>query len=110
MLKIKKNILILDRYTIHTKLEIKEYAKKCNINLIYVPSGATSKNQPLDVSINEPIKSIGRKLMKKMYVSNKQTESILKQSLNALIQAKKDIKSETIIKLFVLACKLECSI
>jgi DDE superfamily endonuclease len=64
------SILILDEYSVHTEKTILDKANKYNINLIYVPPNTTYRNQPLDVSINGPIKSIGKKISKQMLIDD----------------------------------------
>lgn len=102
-----KSVLILDKYPTHMTDEIKEYAKKLQIKLIYVPAGQTSKNQPLDVSINGPIKSIARKIIKDFYLSNQSVNSLLKQSIDALILSKNKLSKNVVINSFRRACKIE---
>ena len=63
-------------------------------------------NQPLDVLINGPIKSIGKSIIKKLYIDDPFTMPILNDSIKSLIEAKDKIKKETIVKSFTLACDL----
>ena len=98
------SLLILDRYSVHMTKIIIDEAKKLNIILLFVPTGCTSTNQPLDVSINGPIKSTGKKLAKRIYVSNPCEIPTIKDSVNCLIEAKKSIKKSTIINSFIKAC------
>jgi DDE superfamily endonuclease/Tc5 transposase-like DNA-binding protein len=98
--------LILDKYSVHTNTIIKDVAHKLNINLIYVPSGKTATNQPLDVNINGPIKSIGKKIAKEMYISNPFATPTISDSIKSLIESKNRIAKETIINSFIIACHL----
>jgi hypothetical protein len=100
----KKATLILDRYSVHTIESVKEYAKNMNIQLIYVPAGKTSENQPLDVNINGPIKSIGRQIIKELYLMDPFMKPKLKDAVNSLIEAQKRISADNIIKSFKKAC------
>lgn len=99
-----ESLLILDKYSVHVSDEIKNKAKQLNINLLYVPEGGTSKYQPLDVSINGIIKSIGRKIIKDIYLDDPNKYSPLITSIKALITAKQLIKTESIINSFKKAC------
>ncbi len=99
-------LLILDEYSIHTDNIIKEYAQDLNIQLIFVPPGRTATNQPLNVSINGPIKSIGKKLLKQMFVIDPHAKPLISDAINSLITAKDLIKKETIIRSFMDACNL----
>lgn len=56
-----KIILILDRCTSHLSSKLKNLLERHNIEIIFIPSGATSILQPLDVSINKPFKDFFRK-------------------------------------------------
>ena len=102
----EKSALILDEYSVHTTDLVKVEAKKLNIQLIYVPPGKTSTNQPLDVGINGPIKSIGKKISKEIYLADPFKKITLADSVSALIESKNQIKRETVIKSFNLACKI----
>jgi hypothetical protein len=102
----KYAILILDKYSVHIHDNIKKKAELLNIILIYIPSGCTSTNQPLDVCINGPIKSIGKKLAKNIYINDPFATPTLQDSITSLIESKNKIQKETIIKSFKLACNI----
>lgn len=107
----KSSVLILDKYPVHMNEIISKKAEQYNIKLIYVPEGGTSKYQPLDVSINGIMKSIGKKLLKDKYVEeldaeNQTLDSALKDPLDALIIAKSKIKSTVIRNAFKKACNI----
>ena len=57
----QKSIIVLDQYRVHTTNYIKLEATKRNIRLVYIPIEMTSTYQPLDVSINEPLKQLGKR-------------------------------------------------
>lgn len=99
--------LILDKYSVHTDDMIQKEAKKFNIQLIYVPTGKTSTNQPLDVSINGPIKSIGKTIANKVFLKDPFAEYTLVNSIKAMIEAKKKISEDLIIKSFNIACNIK---
>lgn len=99
-------ILILDKYSVHRIEKVKEEAVKLNIILIYVPVGCTSIHQPLDVCINGPIKSIGKKLAKNIYMNDPFIIPTLHDSIISLIESKNKIKKDTIIKSFSIACNI----
>jgi hypothetical protein len=98
------SVLILDQYSVHTDEIIKKEAAKLNIKLIYVPVGKTSTNQPLDVCINGPIKSIGKKLSKEVFLADPFSTPTIADSIKSLILSIKELKKETIIKSFAIAC------
>jgi hypothetical protein len=97
------SVLILDQYSVHMDDVVKDKANECNIKMIYVPVGKTSIYQPLDVSINGPIKSMGKKISNTIYMNDPFAKVTLVDSIKALIQAKSQIKKETIIESFKLA-------
>lgn len=101
-----KSALILDKYSVHTDDIIQKEAEKLNIRLIYVPTGKTSTNQPLDVSINGPIKSIGKTIANKVFLKDPFAEYTLVNSIKAMIEAKNKISKELIIKSFNIACNI----
>ena len=98
-----KSVLILDQYSVHMDDTIKDKSSECNIELIYVPVGQTATRQPLDVSINGPIKSIGKKIANTIYMYDPFSKVTLVDSIKSLIQAKTRIKKETIIDSFKLS-------
>ena len=99
-----RTALILDEYSVHTNdLVIKE-AERLNIQLLFVPPGRTSTNQPLDVSINGALKSIGKRLIKEIFLSNPLGIPTIADAVKCLIEAKKSIRKETIINAFTIAC------
>lgn len=98
------SVLIMDKYSVHTDEIIRNKAAELNIKLIYVPTGKTATNQPLDVSINGPIKSIGRSISNKIFMKDPFDDYTLVNSIKAMIDAKNNISSETIIKSFNYAC------
>lgn len=102
-----ESALILDKYSVHTDDIIEKEAKQLNIELIFVPSGKTSTHQPLDVSLNGPIKSIGRSLSNKIFLKDPFAKYTLDNSVNSLILATKKIRKETIIESFNFACNID---
>ena len=62
----------------------------------------TSTNQPLDVCINGPIKSIGKTIANKVFLKDPFAEYTFVNSIKAMIEAKKKISKEIIIKSFTL--------
>jgi hypothetical protein len=101
-----ESALILDEYSVHTNEIIKEEANKLNIKLIYVPPGRTATNQPLDVSINGAIKSIGKKIAKEIFIIDPFSVPTLSESIKSLIESKNKISEDIIIKSFTKACNL----
>ena len=99
-----KSLLILDNYSIHTNDLIIKRAKSLNIQLLFVPPGRTSLNQPLDVSINGALKSIGKRIEKEIFLSNPFGIPQLSDAIKCLIEAKQCIKKQTIINAFTRAC------
>lgn len=96
----KRSVLILDQFSVHTEKCVQITAAKLKIKLIFVPVGATSKYQPLDVLVNGSIKSSGKKITKEMYIKNPHAQFSIKDSVTSLIEVSKLVKSDTIIKSF----------
>lgn len=92
--------LILDCYSVHRVDFIKIQASIFNIQLIYVPQGKTSKHQPLDVKINGPIKTIGKKITKEIYLTDPFSKIDISDSVDSLIESFKLIQKNTIISSF----------
>ena len=72
-----------------------------------MPKGATSKYQPLDVTVNGAMKMIGKKLMKKKYLEDPNPKNQLVHTINALLEAKEKLKPSTIRTGFNMACKFK---
>ncbi len=52
------SLLFLDSFSAHLTDRVKEGFKQCNATIVVIPGGCTSVLQPLDVSINKPVKAI----------------------------------------------------
>ena len=53
----KPALLSLDTFSGHLTSVVKEAFDKCRTKLLVIPGGCTSVLQPLDISINKPLKS-----------------------------------------------------
>ena len=53
-------LLVLDSFRVHTDVPFALLASENNINLAVIPGGCTSKVQPLNVSVNKPLKDVAR--------------------------------------------------
>ena len=96
----ERSVLFIDQYSVHTDDFVCHIARMFNIKLLYIPVGATYKHQPLDVLVNGSIKSSGKRISKEMYIKDIFTEFSLKNSVQALIEATKCVKEDTIKKSF----------
>lgn len=74
--------LVLDSYTCHFTDEVREAAKKMNLELIQVPPGATATLQPLDVQYNGTLLNA----RKKIWRENKQRDAWAEDSQRAAIE------------------------
>ena len=99
--------MILDEYSVHTSELIKTKQENGHIGLIYVPSGRTPYNQPLDVSINGNIKIIGKKLITQLHIEDPYIKIDIAVSMSALINVNNQIKKTTIINSFHMAYILD---
>jgi hypothetical protein len=52
-----KSLLVLDSFTAHKTVNVKNRFHEKNTNLAVIPGGLTSRLQPLDVSLNKPFKA-----------------------------------------------------
>ena len=75
-----------------------------NIILEFIPAYTTSNYQPLDVKINGPIKAIGKNIAKELFLEDPFSTPTLSSSIKCLIEAKKKITSDLVIKSFKEAC------
>ena len=56
----RPSLLFLDSFSAHLTDEVKDKFKTYNTTVVVIPGGCTSVLQPLDVSINKPVKAILR--------------------------------------------------
>ena len=57
-----RSLLVLDSFTAHKTVNVKNRFYEKNTNLAVIPGGLTSRLQPLDVSLNKPFKAKVRNL------------------------------------------------
>ena len=51
-----RRILIVDLFAVHKKKSIQDFVRERNVKYVVIPGGLTHLLQPLDVSLNKPIK------------------------------------------------------
>ena len=66
----EKVYLLLDLYSVHRKEKVRDCAKECNIQLIYIPGGMTDIYQPLDRRVFGVMKQHLRRLWRRMYLDD----------------------------------------
>ena len=71
----QKPILVFDQCHAHTSVKIVKYFKKKHINYELIPAGTTEYLQPLDVSINKPLKSHIKEKFDKWYINYGSTQA-----------------------------------
>jgi len=52
----KRTLLVLDKFKVHQMASVTAELKKCNTDIVYIPSGMTSYLQPCDIYVNKPLK------------------------------------------------------
>ena len=90
--------LMWDCYSVHRNNEIKEQAKKKNINLIFIPPGLTDKCQPLDMHVFGALKAKARKMWLDYCISNKDAVFSKRIAGSILIRAWNELSDLTIDK------------
>ncbi len=75
--KKKPSLLFLDTFSAHLTDQVKTAFKQSNTTVIVIPGGCTSILQPLDVSINKPIKG---------HLRNSWVEYMLEHSCDELVK------------------------
>jgi hypothetical protein len=96
----ENSVLLLDQYPSHTTDDIKNYAKERNIKLQYVPTGLTSKYQPLDLKINGILKNLAIKSYTKKLVDDPEMIYSCSNCLDDLLENIKKVKKRTIMSSF----------
>jgi hypothetical protein len=80
-------VLILDVHPSHRTEEVKREARSLNIQLIYVPPGATDDMQPLDRKVFGALKSEARRLFRQSAADNPALKICRKQAAQTMLQA-----------------------
>jgi len=67
-------LLIMDKFSVHSKPEVLEALKKSGSEVKFIPPGCTGLAQPLDTHVNRPFKAGVKKLFDAWYTSFGSTE------------------------------------
>ena len=70
------SLLILDSCTAHLTMRVQDSFRLSNTSVLVIPGGCTSVLQPLDVSINKPVKSVLRKCWETYMIEQVDTNGI----------------------------------
>ena len=102
----KPAILVLDSFRGHLTKDVNAAMKKINVCPAVIPGGCTSLLQPLDVSINKPMKDRARQLrqeyMLQMSDTDTPTKSPFKQQiLDWIVAAQEQVNQDIICKSFL---------
>ena len=73
--KKRPSLLLLDCFIAHLTEAVQALFAECNTTVIVIPGGCTSILQPLDVSINKPVKGILRHLWEQYMLEQSDTDS-----------------------------------
>ena len=90
-------LLIWDVYAAHRSQVIKDKANELNIELLYIPAGATSLYQPLDIRIFGELKSRARQKFEHLAFRKKNREITYEESIKILLESWEAISQESIL-------------
>lgn len=96
--------LIIDDYSAHWEENVIEKAKELNIELIKVPIGNTADFQPLDISVNGPMKQNRVRLQQEERWNNISTMDNVEELVNRAYKAYLDISPKIIQDGWMKAC------
>ena len=82
--KKRPSLLFLDTFSAHLTDKVQKAFKESNTTVLVIPGGCTSILQPLDVSINKPIKSYLRNMWLQ-YMLEHSSDQIIKKPPKQLI-------------------------
>ena len=71
----RPSLLFLDSFSAHLTDKVKDKFKTYNTTVVVIPGGCTSVLQPLDVSINKPVKAILRQSWEQYMLDQTNTSS-----------------------------------
>ncbi len=103
-MKGKPGALILDDYSAHWTPEVNELAAKMKLELILVPKCKTAELQPLDISVNGPMKQSRQKLSMENRWNNICVSDNVEETVIRAYNAYLLIKKQTIIEGWLEAC------
>jgi len=95
----KRSLCIWDSYKPHQQKTIIDYAKKLNIEILFVPSGLTGRYQPLDYNFNGIFKNI----MKSYWFGhqyNQDKENICQHMYETIMESYKNVSVSSVISSF----------
>ncbi len=92
--------LVVDSYSAHKTIKVKETAHNLRIMLIYIPPGATDMFQPLDVGIFGQLKRFAAQLFRQRYKNDPEKERRKTDACSDLLCAWERVTPETIRKAF----------
>ena len=102
----KPTLLVLDSFRAHLTKDVNNSMKKLNISPAVIPGGCTSLLQPLDVSVNKPLKDHAKRLwleyMCEMSTTDTPTKSPSKQQIvDWVVSAQRQVSGDIIKKSFL---------
>ena len=102
----KPAILVLDSFRGHLTKDVNAAMKKINVCPAVIPGGCTSLLQPLDVSINKPMKDRARQLWQEYMLQMSDTDTPTKspskqQILDWIVAAQEQVNQDMICKSFL---------
>ena len=83
--KNRPSLLFLDAFSAHLTDKVKDAFQKHNTTVVVIPGGCTSILQPLDVSINKPIKNHLRNLWVQYIMLEQASNTEIKRPTKQLI-------------------------
>lgn len=97
----RPSILVLDSFRGHITKNVKELLKKHNVVPAVIPGGCTSLLQPLDVSVNKPIKDYSKQLWCDYMEANPMAKTATKQQMvDWVVEAISHIQKNIVAKSF----------
>ena len=73
--KKEPSLLFLDSFSAHLTDKVKDAFKRYNTTIVVIPGGCPSVLQPLDVSVNKPVKSILRQSWEQYMLEQSENDS-----------------------------------
>ena len=104
--KSKPAALIMDEYKAHWEDRVQDLARSMNLELIKVPPGTTSTQQPLDISVNGPMKQIRQRIYVENKIIHPNASDSIELAVNRSFSAYQQITPQTIIKGWKQICPL----
>ena len=98
--RLQRTLLILGRFRVHEKPELRKLLEECGTDVVFVPAGLTFFCQPLDAYVNGPLKRNIRRHWEQNMISQNNTKGFFFEKADILILLEKfeEVSKEELLR------------